>query len=114
MEINRALIVRAPYARKIVMGLKSLEMRSSKTNIRELIGIIEAGTGKIIGEVVLDGWTKYTDADLQSGRLDKMHRVEDKALLKKWNVGWHLKYPMEYAVPVEYNHPKGAVIWVKL
>ncbi|WP_442951553.1 ASCH domain-containing protein [Paenibacillus sp. GYB004] len=47
--IQRALIVREPYASMIVTGTKIWEIRGSNTKIRGTVGIIAAGTGTVIG-----------------------------------------------------------------
>lgn len=111
--IKRALIVKPPYAQMIVDGRKTLEMRSRKTNIRGRIGIIEQGTGTIIGEV--DLVESYDSWDQQSLFLAKdLHRVEDLTLLKKWCFPWVLSNPEKYKEPKPYTHPKGAMSWIKL
>jgi len=111
--ISKILLVRAPYARLIVQGLKTWEMRSTATNIRERIGIAEVGSGLIIGEVdLVDCLGSDTNSILYSN-LAK-HRVFPLSLLWKWNVPWVLKNAVEYKEPKPYDHPRGAVIWVKV
>lgn len=110
--IDRALIVRAPYAGWIVDGLKPLEMRSTGTSIRGRIGIIEARTGLIIGEAVLEDVMKLGEKEKKD--FQRFHKVEDLSLLDKWTFGWFLTNPRRYKTPVKYTHPSGAVIWVKI
>lgn len=88
----RCLCVKSPYARRIVDGVKFEEYRTRSTRIRGRIGIIESGTGTIIGDAVLYDCTQRGD----------------------WDYVWHLRDARRYAVPVPYNHPFGAVIWVKV
>ncbi len=107
-----ALIVRAPYAMNIVEGLKWLEMRSSATAKRERIGIIEAGTGLIIGETTIFDCFKFEDGDAE--KFQRFHKVEDLSLLEKWCFAWAVTNARKYKKPVKYNHPQGAVIWVDL
>ena len=87
------LCVKPPYARQIVTGEKIEEYRSRPTRIRGRVGIIEAGTGTIIGDVELYDCTERDDG---------------------WEYVWHLREARRYAVPVEYHHPAGAVVWVKV
>ncbi len=110
--IKRALIVRKPYARMIVGGVKTWEMRSRPTTIRERIGIIEAGSGLIIGAVDL---VDSLNLSLNSLK-DKVHKhqVDDFALLEKWHFAWVLERPKLYKEPRVYIHHPGAVVWVKL
>jgi hypothetical protein len=112
MSIDRAVIVRSPYAGLEVDGIKKIECRSSNTNIRGLVGIIQAKSGFIIGEVEIIDSFKFTEDD--KIRLKDEHKVEDLSLLDKWCYGWVLANAKRYKKPIPYKHPKGAVIWVKL
>ncbi|MGL1404420.1 ASCH domain-containing protein [Vibrio parahaemolyticus] len=49
IEVTRALIIRKPWIHLILAGLKTWEMRSTKTKIRGTIALIEQGTGLIVG-----------------------------------------------------------------
>lgn len=110
--IKRALIVRNPYAGMIVDGLKSWEMRSRPTTLRERFGIIEARSGLIIGDVELVDCLDLRLRDLK----DKvhLHQVDDFAVLEKWHFAWVLERPTRYKKPRPYIHPPGAVVWVRL
>ena len=88
----RCLCVRAPYAGRIVDGKKTEEYRSTATRIRGRIGIVESGTGTIIGEAELYDCTEIGD----------------------WRYVWHLRNAKRYKTPRPYKHPFGAVIWVKV
>ena len=87
------LVVKPPYARQIVTGQKTEEYRSRPTKIRGRIGIIESGSGTIIGDAEL-----YDCTERDGG----------------WEYAWHLRGARCYAVPVAYRHPFGAVVWVKV
>jgi hypothetical protein len=113
--MERALIVRKEWLDKILDGVKVWEMRSTPTKIRGRIGLIEAGTGLIVGECELvDSLIALrpheTDCDMHFNR----HQVDDSALLEKWCHPWVLESAKRYDKPIPYDHPKGAVIWVKL
>ncbi len=51
MKPDRALIVRKPWIDLILDEGKDMEMRSRKTKIHGQIGLIEAGSGLIMGEI---------------------------------------------------------------
>ena len=89
----KCLIVRPPFAKYIVDGIKTIEYRNRKTNIRGRIGIIEAGTSTIIGDVELYDCTYNPDIYL-------------------WE--WKLEAPNKYLYPVHFQHKKGAIIWEEL
>lgn len=91
-KVLRCLCVRPPAAGEIVDGEKKEEYRSRPTNIRERIGIIESGSGTIIGEVDLVGCIE-DDFDFFI---------------------WKLKHPVRYKKPRPYKHPNGAVVWVRV
>ena len=88
----RCLCVRAPYAGRIVDGKKTEEYRSTATRIRGRIGIIESGSGTVIGDAELYDCTKTGE----------------------WEYVWHLRNARRYRKPRPYVHPFGAVIWVKV
>ena len=93
VDFWRCLCVKPPYARQIVTGAKTEEYRSRPTRIRGRIGIIESGSGTIIGDAVLYDCTERDDG---------------------WEYVWHLRDARRYAVPVAYQHPFGAVVWVQV
>lgn len=111
--MERALIVKQPWVDLILSGEKTWEMRSKRTLIRGRIGLIEQGTGLIVGECDL------THSGLPLDKLDAecfhcFHRVDDLSLLEKWRHPWHLENVKRYERPVKYDHPKGAVTWVRI
>lgn len=110
---DRALIVRRPWCDLILSGLKPWEMRSALTRIRGRIGIIQAGSGCVIGEVELLDCLPALSAE-EAAQCLAMHRVEDAALLSRWPVPWVMTRPHRYRQPIPYKHPPGAVTWVKL
>jgi len=112
MEIERALIVKKVWLDKIFDDGKVWEMRTSKTKITGRIGLIESGTGLIIGEAVLMGCSKAAVPKHEA--LIKYHKIENLELLDKWKYAWFLTKAKRHEKPIPYKHPKGAVIWVKL
>jgi len=115
--MERALIVKQPYADLIMSGQKVLEMRSRHTNVRGRIGIIPKGSGEIIGTVeIVNSWDYTGEDGLKGVGGQTLHCVESKDwhLLDKWCFGWQLSDPKPFEKPVKYNHPRGAVTWVRL
>jgi hypothetical protein len=87
------LFVKAPFARWIADGVKTIELRSRKTLIRGRIGIIESGSGTVIGDVELASCTYNQSLDLYN---------------------WQLAHPRRYAEPVPFEHKQGCVTWIIL
>ena len=112
-HIMKCLIIKKQYHDLILDNGKTWEMRTTKTKIRGRIGLIEVGSGLIVGETtILDSISP--SVSLSSLRAYYFHRVENADLLKKWRIAWVLSDSMRYNKPVPYDHPKGAVIWVNL
>ena len=87
------LFVKAPFAGWIVDGVKLIEYRTKPTNIRGRIGIIESGTGTVIGDVQLinSAWNQTQGMYI-----------------------WLLQSPRRYAKPVPFEHKVGCVTWAIL
>lgn len=89
----RCLFVKPPFAGYIVDGVKWNEYRTRETYMFGRIGIIESGTGTVIGEANLVA-CRY-NADLQ------MYE-------------WMLEHPRRFAKPVPFVHRRGAMVWIDL
>ena len=112
-EIERALIVRQPWLDLILSGEKTWEMRSKPTKVRGRIGLIEQGTGLIVGECELvNSGESINNFNLGYGQ--HLHKVNDFDLLEKWHYPWVLSNAVRYEVPIKYKHPRGAVTWVRI
>jgi hypothetical protein len=110
---DRALIIKKIHLDKILSGEKIWEMRSSKTKISGKIGLIESGSGLIIGECYLIGCEEALTLETAKTNINK-HCVDNLSLLEKWKYPWLVSSPVLYDNPIPYIHPKGAVIWVKV
>lgn len=110
--MQRALIIKKEHLDNIFDNGKTWEMRSGPINIKGRIGLIQSGSGLIVGEVTLVCCVKYGLPVLDAFRAQ--HQVEDIDLLKKWPYAWVLEGPLRYDKPIPYKHPQGAVIWVDL
>lgn len=112
--MNRALIIQKPWIDMILSGEKVWEMRSRPTKICEKIGLIEQGSGLIVGECWLTGSLPEIESEVAAMVTKGLHRVEDIKLLKKWKYPWQISEAKRFDCPIHYDHPQGAVIWVKL
>ena len=110
--MNRALIVKKHWLDKIFDEGKVWEMRTTKTNVTGKIGLIESGSGLIVGEADLIGCSEIPVPKHKG--LIKYHKVNDLTLLDKWKYAWFLSNVNKYENPIKYKHPQGAVIWVNL
>ena len=88
----KCLIVKEPFASRIINGEKPVEFRSRPTNIRGRIGIIASGSrGKVIGTVEVTG--------CEQGENGLFH--------------WKLANPHKFSTPHTFTQPQGCVTWVK-
>ena len=112
--MNRALIIDSLWLGMILSGLKTWEMRSSCTKIRGEIGLIEKGSGLIIGKANLVDSLPPLDPDDYFNHLLKHRITKRDGLNERWRCPWVLADVVKFETPVKYSHPKGAVIWVKI
>ena len=115
IETNRGLLVLDGWAKMILSGEKTWEIRNRNTKLRGTIGIIVKGTGCIYGEVGLVDSFPLTE-ELFNNNVPK-HRIlvpDYSYLPDSYNTVWVLKNPVLYDKPVPYQHPRGAQVWVKL
>ncbi|MCK4793051.1 MAG: hypothetical protein KAV87_55490 [Desulfobacteraceae bacterium] len=112
MQYSRALIIGEPWIDKILARDKLLEMRSRHTKMQGQIGLIRKGSGLIVGEAWL-----YPSVELIEPESFKvLHGIDYAAFpeLLKYNIAWPLGQVKSYDAPIPYDHPQGAVIWVKV
>ena len=112
ISMERALIIKKCWLDKILNDGKVWEMRSTRTSITGKIGLIESGSGLIIGEAVLTGCSNLPVP--KDSSLVKYHNIRNLELLKKWKWAWFLVEAKRFEKPIPYKHPRGAVIWVNL
>lgn len=106
------LIIRKVHLDKILAGTKTWEIRGSRTHKRGRIGLIESGSGTIVGECDLIACTDKLNLNEYLRNQDKHLSNKDK-LPYNTTFGWILTKPKRYNKPKIYCHPKGAIIWVK-
>ncbi len=113
-----SLIIKQPWIALILNNQKTWEMRSRMTHVRGRIGLIQSGSGLVVGEATLVDCFSIINA--QTGKCEApnlcemRHRISDQALLAKYPFAWVLSDPVRYTKPKPYQHPKGAVVWVKI
>jgi hypothetical protein len=115
---NLGLICSEPYIDLILEGKKVWDIRSSTTKVRGEIYLIRSGSATIVGTCrIADCTGPYELTDLVNKQ--KYHQIPAELLYGKFSkykrlYSWHLDDVCAWKVPVKYNHPNGAVIWVKL
>jgi hypothetical protein len=114
--VERGLIIQQPWVGMIADGKKSWEMRTKQTRLRGWIGLIEKGTGQIIGVAYL----KASPPALRRNEHHlhhRKHRVKPDPSKKlysgKYLFPWVLHKTIKLPKPIKYKHPNGAVTWVK-
>ena len=111
-----ALLVRQPWASLLVSGAKTWELRSSRTHKRGRVAIVASRTGGWIvgGATLVACHGPLSPAQLVAA--EALHRVPPGATLGRYaeTYAWEFADAAELAVPLSYNHPTGAVIWVAL
>lgn len=112
-KLERALIVRKEHLDKILDHGKVWEMRGTKTSARGWVGLIEGGSGLVVGAVeVVDSPAAIDEVGVL--RNTDKHQVVDVGRLVKWKFPWVLSSAFRFETPVAYEHPQGAVIWVNI
>lgn len=113
--IEKALIIRQPYLNQILSGGKIWEMRSRPNKVTGKIGLIEAGSGLVVGTCFIGRSMPPLYTERMAGYFQHCHKVEDlRLIVDKWRYPWPVNAARRLPKPVPYNHPKGAVIWVDI
>jgi hypothetical protein len=112
------LIIKKHWLTKILAGTKTWELRGRNTNRRGRIALIQSGSGKIHGTCALVDVLGPLSMEELMANVDK-HQVPlddlDNIFNRYQNVyAWVLKNAKQLNVPVPYEHPKGAVVWVRV
>lgn len=117
MKIERGLIIDEPWISRLLAGEKTWEMRSTGTQKRGPIALIRKGSGTVVGVGSLIDCKGPLSKREMFANTDK-HRIPDHMLqsgkVDKWRWAWILDEVVALDRPVPYQHPKGAVIWVRL
>src|SRR5574344_2256287 len=105
------LIIKKEWLDKIFAGQKDWEIRSSKTNIRGTIFLIQSGSKKIFGQCDIIDCKQLSIQDFQSNQKHHCISKLEKLPYKK-TFAWVITNVKKFEKPISYNHPLGAVIWV--
>jgi len=112
----KALIIKPEPMRKILDGSKSWEIRAGRCHVRGLIGLIESGSGAVVGAAELVDCVGPLTRTLRLANARKMGVSAGEAS-KAWSRGlyaWVLKKRRRLSHPVRYKHPQGVIRWVSL
>jgi hypothetical protein len=111
----RGLIIQSQHLTEILAGRKIWEIRGSRTHIRGTIGLIESGTGNVVGLCELvDCIGPLTLGEMRKHvskhRIPLSHLRTREGHYKKI-FAWVLKKPRRLKHPVPYRHKPGVIIW---
>ena len=115
--LSKGLIIKAPFIDWIMEGRKTWELRSTHTQVRGPIALIEKGTGTVVGVARLVGSKgPLSAADMAANVQNHSVAVDRLALpeVQKYCFAWVLGDVKRLARPVPYTHRSGAVIWAAL
>lgn len=116
MEL-RALLIRRPFVDWILDGKKTWELRGSATKVRGMIALVASGSGTVVGTCELRdlvGPLEMKDLRANAKRLNVPASQLTGPLYYRTTYAWVLGGAKRLAKPVPYEHPSGAVIWVRL
>lgn len=116
-RLERGLIVRQPWIDEILVGRKTWEMRGKATSVRGPIALIQQGAGLVVGVANIIGTRGPLTHEELLATFDQ-HRITPDYLpfaeANGWTVAWEMKDIQKLVDPIPYEHPKGAVTWVRL
>jgi len=112
----RGLIIREPWIGKILAGEKTWEIRGSKTKIREPIALIRGGSGLVVGTCDLVDVVGPLSLKELKANANKIGSQPSQLTELRYaaTYAWVLSRVTPLKKPKHYEHPRGAVIWVKL
>jgi hypothetical protein len=111
------LLIKDPWIGEILQARKTWEIRGSNTKIRGTIVLIRSSSGLVVGTCDIVGVVgPLTLAEMRKN-LDR-HRIPLSSLKDglpyKKTYAWVLRNAKQLEKPIAYDHPSGAVRWVKL
>ena len=116
LGVTRGLVIARPWVDLIAGRKKTWEMRTKPTRVRGWIGLIEKGTGTVTGVAYLKGSLPGLSRDAHHLHFKK-HRVPPRSGHKTYNgrylIPWELAKAFRLPKPLPYQHPSGAVTWVR-
>lgn len=115
MDVTRGLIIADPWIGHIIEGRKDWEMRSQATSIRGWFGLIQKGSGHVVGLARLVDCGNALPLSEMIANIDHHQIPEDmirRGEVAKWVIPWKLADIIPLERPVSYQHKSGAVTWV--
>lgn len=110
-----ALIIKKKYLDLILEGKKTWELRGSKTHKKGKIAFIESGSGQVIGTgELVDCHGPLSKEDLISNFNKTQYDPNNTQIKYKNTYAWEIKNAKRLDTPIDYKHPQGAIIWVKV
>ena len=113
---KRVLVVKQPWLDLILKGEKTWEIRGTVTNVRGTIHLAQSQAGgKLMGQCRIINCCEIEKKILRK-HFD-MHRIPGEKF-KEVNYAklyvWKISHAKRYKKPFSFEHPTGAVIWVRL
>jgi hypothetical protein len=109
----KALVIKPEPMKKILSGSKCWEVRRGRCQIRGLVGLIESGSGTVVGVAELTDCVGPLTRDLRIRNARKIG-VSIETAAEPWPRGlyaWVLRNRRRLSRPVRYKHPNGIVRW---
>lgn len=115
-ETVDGLIIKKKWLDLIVDGKKTIEIRGSDTNKQnETIYLLESGTHRVVETVVISATHHISCSDWSEEREKHCVDISYADLKKRYKTTY--AWVLTDVEPIEdvwfYDHPQGAVIWVK-
>ena len=112
----RALLIRRPWIDMILDGKKTWEIRGSQTSVDGQIALIASRTGTVVGVCDLVDCVGPLTANQFRKNATKAGMRPSEATLGYYRqtYAWVMSKPRRLKQPVPYEHPPGAIIWVRL
>ncbi len=113
-----ALVIREPWIDMIFMEKdpKDWEIRGCWTSKRGRILLAKSGTNTIVGETEIIDCIELDTVDFIFN--ENHHKIPKEKHKNKLpyphTYAWVFKHSIRYEKPVDYDHPRGAVIWVNI
>ena len=111
------LIIKKKWLDKILSGEKTIEVRGSNTkHVGERIFLLESGTHLVRGTCIIMNTFSMSCSDWCKEAAHHCVNLTYKELTKKYQTpyAWQLTDVKDLSTnEFYYDHPKGAVIWVK-
>jgi hypothetical protein len=111
--MDSGLIIKKQWLDLILEGKKIWELRGSRTKKREIISLIESGSGEIKGSCKLVNCIGPLTEKQFNDNKEKHQSLSLQPPYKK-TYAWVLSEPKRFEKGIKYIHPQGAIIWVNL